>query len=35
MEYFEIFLTRMKLCVSAADRLGLRFRLSVNDQILL
>lgn len=35
MEYFEIFLTRMKLCVSAAEKLGLRFRLSVNDQILL
>lgn len=35
MEYFEIFLTRMKLCVSAAEKLGLRFRLSVNNQILL
>lgn len=35
MDYFEIFLTRMKLCVSAAAKLGQRFRLSVNDQILL
>ncbi len=35
MEYFEIFLNRMKLCASAAERLGLRFRLSINDQILL
>lgn len=35
MDYFEIFLTRMKLCVSAAKTLGQRFRLSVNDQTLL
>ncbi len=35
MDYFEIFLTRMKLCVQAANKLGLKFRLSVNSQILL
>jgi len=35
MEYFEIFLTRMKLCCASAERLGQKFRLSVNDQLLL
>ena len=35
MDYFEIFLSRMILCRKAAERLGLRFRLSVNGQILL
>lgn len=35
MDYFEIFLGRMMLCRKAADRLGLRFRLTVNGQILL
>ncbi|MBQ8552042.1 MAG: HD domain-containing protein [Clostridia bacterium] len=35
MEYFEIFLGRMKLCCSAAEKLGMRFRLSVNEQVLL
>ncbi len=35
MDYFEIFLGRMKLCCSAAAKLGLRFRLSVNNQVLL
>ncbi len=35
MDYFEIFLTRMKLCVQAANKLGLRFRLRVNSQLLL
>ncbi len=35
MDYFEIFLTRMKLCASACARLGQRFRLSVNNQMLL
>lgn len=35
MDYFEIFLGRMKLCRKAAERLKLRFRLSVNGQILL
>ena len=31
MDYFEIFLGRMKLCRSAAERLGLRFRLRINN----
>ena len=32
MEYFEIFLTRMTMCCRAADRLGLAFKLTINDQ---
>ena len=32
MEYFEIFLGRMMLCIKAAERLGLAFKLSVNGQ---
>ena len=32
MDYFEIFLGRMKLCRSAAQRLGLSFRLNINGQ---
>ena len=35
MEYFEIFLDRMILCRKAAEKLGLVFRLSINDQMLL
>lgn len=35
MEYFEIFLTRMKLCRAAAKRLGLSFSLYVNGQKLM
>lgn len=35
MDYFEIFLGRMKLCRKAAARLGLEFRLVVNGQRLL
>ena len=31
MEYFEIFTKRMLLCRKAADRLGLIFRLKIND----
>ncbi|MBQ8642434.1 MAG: HD domain-containing protein [Clostridia bacterium] len=34
-EYFEIFLERMILCRKAAEKLGLRFRLIINDQILM
>ena len=34
-EYFEIFLERMVLCRKAAEKLGLRFRLIINDQILM
>jgi metal-dependent HD superfamily phosphatase/phosphodiesterase len=32
MDYFEIFLVRMTLCRRAADRLGLNFKLTINDQ---
>ncbi len=34
-EYFEIFLERMILCRKAAEKLGLRFRLIINDQVLM
>ncbi len=32
MDYFEIFLGRMTLCCRAADKLGLAFKLTINDQ---
>ena len=32
MEYFEIFLGRMMLCRTAAEALGLRFKLLINEQ---
>ena len=32
MEYFEIFLNRMILCRKAADKLGLKFKLIINEQ---
>lgn len=32
MDYFEIFLNRMILCRKAAEKLGLAFRLMINDQ---
>lgn len=35
MDYFEIFLTRMLLCRKAAEKLGMRFRLVINNQELL
>ena len=35
MEYFERFLDRMKLCRRAAEFLGIRFRLKINDAALL
>ena len=35
MEYFEIFMTRMVLCRQAAQYLGLRFELIINDTRLL
>ena len=34
MEYFEIFMKRMLLCRKAAEKLGCRFRLKVNGQLL-
>ena len=35
MDYFEIFIGRMKMCRNAAKALGLRFRLYINGQNLL
>ena len=35
LSYFEIFLERMLLCKRAAGRLGVRFSLVINDQVLL
>lgn len=35
MDYFEIFLDRMILCKKAAERLGLKFSLIINEQQLL
>lgn len=32
IEYFEIFLARMTLCRRAAERLGLTFKLTINEQ---
>lgn len=35
MEYFEIFMERMLLCRKAAEKLGLKFKLVINNQQLL
>ena len=35
MDYFEIFLNRMILCRKAAEKLGLQFRLIINEQQLI
>ncbi|MBQ9124376.1 MAG: HD domain-containing protein [Acholeplasmatales bacterium] len=35
MEYFEIFLNRMLMCKNAAKKLGLIYRLKINNQILM
>ncbi len=35
MDYFEIFMNRMILCRKAAERLGLQFKLIINEQPLL
>ena len=35
MDYFEIFMGRMILCRKAAEKLGLQFRLIINDQQLI
>jgi hypothetical protein len=35
MDYFEIFLGRMLLCRKAAEKLGLHFKLTINNQELL
>lgn len=35
MDYFEIFMARMILCRKAAERLGLQFKLTINEQQLI
>lgn len=35
IDYFEIFMNRMMLCRKAADKLGLRFTLMINEQQLI
>ena len=35
MDYFEIFMGRMLLCRKAAEKLGLQFKLMINDQPLI
>ncbi len=35
MDYFEIFLKRMIMCKNAAGKLNLKFRLKINNQILI
>ncbi len=35
MDYFEIFMARMILCRKAAERLGLQFKLMINEQPLI
>ena len=35
MDYFEIFMQRMVLCRKAAERLGLQFKLMINEQQLI
>ncbi len=35
MDYFEIFLGRMVMCRKAAEKLGLDFKLIINDQLLM
>ncbi len=35
MDYFEIFMTRMLLCRKAAEKLGLQFKLIINNQQLI
>ena len=35
MEFFEIFMQRMVLCLKAAERLGLQFKLIINEQQLI
>jgi len=35
MDYFEIFMGRMLMCRKAAEKLGLKFKLSINEQQLI
>ena len=34
MDYFQIFLGRMNLCKTAAEKLGVKFKLEINNQIM-
>jgi hypothetical protein len=34
MDFFEIFLSRMTMCKNAANTLNMKFRLSINNQII-
>jgi hypothetical protein len=35
MDYFEIFMERMILCRKAAEKLGMQFKLIINEQQLI
>ena len=35
MDYFEIFMQRMSMCRKAAEKLGLQFKLIINEQPLI
>ena len=35
MDYFEIFMVRMQMCRKAAEKMGLQFKLTINDQPLM
>ena len=35
MDYFEIFMDRMILCRKAAEKLGMQFKLIINEQQLI
>jgi hypothetical protein len=35
MDYFEIFMNRMILCRKAAEKLGMQFKLMINEQPLI
>ena len=35
LDYFDIFMGRMQMCRNAAEKLGLQFRLEINDQELM
>ena len=35
MDYFEIFSSRMTMCKNAANKLNMKFRLSINNQLII
>ena len=35
MDYFEIFLSRMTMCKNAANKINMKFRLSINNQLII